>query len=143
MLQHHGASTSHSGIDIPAPEGTEIIAIMDGTVTKTSWGGAGGYTITIQSEDGVYEFSYCHVSPEFIVNPGQKVMQGEVIGTVGPKYVDGPKNNPYKDSTGKTTNGATTGCHCHFTLRENGKLVDPEEYLSDALELEQGRGEKI
>ena len=70
-------------------------------------------------------------------------MQGEVIGTVGPKYVDGPKNNPYKDSTGKTTNGATTGCHCHFTLRENGKLVDPEEYLSDALELEQGRGEKI
>lgn len=133
-----GASTSHSGIDIPAPEGTEIISIMDGTVTKTSWGGAGGYTITIQSEDGVYEFSYCHSSPDFIVEPGQKVVQGEVIGTVGPKYVDGPKNNPYKDSSGKTTNGATTGCHCHFTLRENGKLVDPEEYLKDALEEEKG-----
>ena len=92
----------------------------------------------IESTDGVYEFSYCHSSPNFIVEPGQKVVQGEVIGTVGPKYVDGPKNNPYKDSSGKTTNGATTGCHCHFTLRENGKLVDPEEYLKDALEEEKG-----
>lgn len=36
-----GASTSHSGIDIPAPERTEIIAIMDGKVVSTGWGGAG------------------------------------------------------------------------------------------------------
>lgn len=131
-----GASTTHSGIDIPAPEGTEIIAIMDGKVVSTGWGGAGGYTITIESTDKTYRFSYCHSDLNFIVTVGQKVEKGEVIGKVGPKYVAGPENNPYHDAAGNTTNGATTGCHCHFTLRKDGELVDPEEYLHDALEKE-------
>lgn len=125
----NGNTSTHSGIDIPAPEGTEIISIMDGKVLSAAWSGAGGYTITIESLDGVYKFSYCHTDPDFIVEKGQKVQKGEVIGKVGPKYVEGPPNNPYKDSTGKTTNGSTTGCHCHFTLRKNNKLVNPEEYL--------------
>ena len=51
-----GASTYHSGIDIAAPEGTKLVAILDGKVTRTSWGGAGGYTITIES--GEYSFSF-------------------------------------------------------------------------------------
>lgn len=25
--------------------------------------------------------------------------------------------------------GATTGCHCHFTLRKDGELVDPRTIL--------------
>lgn len=131
-----GASTQHSGIDIPAPEGTEMISIMDGKVVSTGWGGAGGYTVTIESSDGVYKFSYCHADPKFIVEKGQVVEKGEVIGHIGPKYVTGPENNPYKDENGKTTNGATTGCHCHFTLRKDGELIDPEEYLKEALEKE-------
>lgn len=131
-----GASTYHSGIDIPAPAGTEMIAIMDGKILSASWGGAGGYTIIMESKDGVYRVSYSHSSPDFIVTVGQEVEKGEVIGHVGPKYVTGPANNPYKDSTGKTTNGATTGSHCHFTIRENGELIDPEEYLKEALEKE-------
>lgn len=84
----------------------------------------------------MYKFSYSHSSPNFIVKVGQSVEKGEVIGIVGPKYLDGPIGNPYHDSSGKNTNGATTGCHCHFTLRKNGELVDPEEYLKDALEKE-------
>lgn len=131
-----GASTTHSGIDIPAPEGTEIIAIMDGKVVGTGWGGAGGYTITIESTDKIYRFSYCHSDPNFIVTVGQEVEKGEVIGKVGPKYVSGPENNTYRDAAGNTTNGATTGCHCHFTLRKDGELVDPEEYLQEALKKE-------
>lgn len=127
-----GASTTHSGIDIPAPEGTELISIMDGKVVSTGWGGAGGYTITIESLDKVYKFSYCHSDPNFIVKVGQKIEKGEVIGKVGPKNITGPKNNPYKDFNGKPTNGATTGCHCHFTLRKNGNLIDPEEFLNEA-----------
>lgn len=127
-----GASSMHSGIDIPAPEGTEIISIMDGKVTSTAWGGAGGYTITIESLDGIYKFSYCHSDPNYIVRVGQKVEKGQVIGKVGQKYTEGPSNNPYKDSTGKSTNGATTGCHCHFTLRKDGNLIDPEEFLNEA-----------
>ena len=40
-----GASTYHSGIDIPAPEETTILAVCTGTVTFASWGAGGGYTI--------------------------------------------------------------------------------------------------
>ena len=52
---------------------------MDGEVTSVGWGGAGGYTITIKSTDGIYKFSYCHSSPEFIVSVGKKVKKGEII----------------------------------------------------------------
>ena len=120
-----GASSFHTGIDIPAPEGTKLVCVMDGTVTATGWGGANGFTITIKSDDGKYRFSYCHCSPEFIVSPGKKVKKGEVIGKVGPKYVYGVTNNPYKDSSGKPTNGATTGCHCHFSIQKDGEYIDP------------------
>ena len=67
-----GASTYHTGIDIAAPEGSKLVCIMDGEVTSVGWGGAGGYTITIKSTDGIYKFSYCHSSPEFIVSVGKK-----------------------------------------------------------------------
>ena len=97
-----GASTFHSGIDIAAPEGTKIIAIADGEVTRTSWGGAGGFTITITSGD--YSFSYCHSDPNFIVKVGDKVERGQVIGKVGPKNVYNVPGNPYKDSKGNPTN---------------------------------------
>lgn len=102
---------------------------MDGEVTALGWGGAGGYTITIQSLDGKYKFSYCHSSPEFIVAVGQQVKKGEIIGKVGPKNVYGVTNNPYKDKNGNPTNGATTGCHCHFTIRKDGELIDPLEIV--------------
>ena len=118
-----GASTFHSGIDIGAPEGTKIIAIADGKVIKTAWGGAGGYTITIES--GEYSFSYCHSDPNFIIKVGDDVKKGQVIVKVGPKNVYNVPNNPYKDSNGKPTNGATTGCHCHFTVRKNGQTINP------------------
>ena len=49
---------------------------MDGEVTSVGWGGAGGYTITIKSTDGIYKFSYCHSSPEFIESVGKKVKKG-------------------------------------------------------------------
>ncbi len=77
---------------------------MDGKIVKAGWGGSGGYTITVQSLDGEYRFSYCHCSPEFIVSIGQTVQKGEIIGKVGPKYVYGILNNPYKDNNGKPTN---------------------------------------
>lgn len=129
-----GASTFHSGIDIPAPEGTKLVAIMDGEVVSIGWGGGGGYTITIKSLDGEYRFSYCHSSPEFIVSVGQQVKKGEIIGKVGPKNVYGITNNPYKDSNGNPTNGATTGCHCHFSVRKNGEFINPLDILKQKKE---------
>ena len=101
-----GASSSHSGIDIPAPEGTKFIAIHDGEITFCQFLGAGGYTITLSFDN--YKISYCHCDPNFIVNIGDKIKQGQVIGYVGPKIVYGVKGNQYHDSEGNPTNGATT-----------------------------------
>ena len=36
-----GASSSHSGIDIPAPQGTKFIAVADGEITFCQFLGAG------------------------------------------------------------------------------------------------------
>lgn len=123
-----GASTFHKGTDIPAPEGTALVATCDGEITFIGFLGGGGYTITITTVDGI-KISYCHVSPNYIVIVGQKVEQGEIIGNVGPKYVYGVVGNNYKDTTGNPTNGATTGCHLHIGFRVNNEYANPMDYL--------------
>ena len=72
-----GASSFHYGVDIHAPEGTKLIAIADGEITFRSFLGAGGYTITLSFDN--YKVSYCHVSPNFIVDVGDFVQEGQVI----------------------------------------------------------------
>lgn len=89
--------------------------------------GANGFTIKIENHN--FLISYSHVSPFFIVNVGDIVTKGQVIGNVGPKYVDNVPNNPYKDSTGKSTNGATTGAHLHFSIKINGEYANPLDYI--------------
>ena len=123
-----GASSYHSGIDIPAPEGSKILAICDGIVTFASWGAGGGYTIVTQNDN--LKVSYCHISPIYLVSRNDVVTAGQIISTVGPKNVYGIKNNPYKDSLGNPTNGATTGCHLHLTIKENDVAIDPLQYFN-------------
>lgn len=60
-----GASSYHSGLDIGAPEGSSLIAVTSGEITFASFLGGGGYTITLTS--GNMKFTYCHVSPNYIV----------------------------------------------------------------------------
>lgn len=123
------ASTYHKGIDIPAPEGTILIATTDGQITFTGFLGGGGYTITLTTSEGL-KISYCHVSPYYIVSKGDNVSQGQVIGTVGPKYVYGVSGNTYTDSEGRYTNGATTGCHLHIGFRNSSnEYLNPLDYL--------------
>ena len=97
-----GASSSHSGIDIPAPQGSKFIAVADGEITFCKFLGAGGYTITLSFDN--LKISYCHCDPNFIVSVGDKVKQGQVIGYVGPKNVYGVKGNQYFDENGNPTN---------------------------------------
>lgn len=89
--------------------------------------GANGFTIKIENSD--FLIMYSHVSPHFVVNVGDFVHQGQIIGNVGPKYVNNILNNPYKDSSGNSTNGATTGPHLHFCIKKEGKYVNPLDYL--------------
>lgn len=123
-----GASTYHKGIDIGIPQGEPLVAVTDGEITFTDFLGGGGYTITLTDSNGV-KYSYCHTDPTYIVEEGQNVKKGQVIGYVGPKYVYGVIGNQYKDSNGLPTNGATTGPHLHFGMRINGEYVNPLDYL--------------
>ena len=123
-----GASTYHSGIDIPAPANTPIYSICPGIVTFASWGAGGGYTIVVIFDN--ISVSYCHVSPIMFVSRGDTVESGQIIATVGPKNVYGILNNPYKDENGNPTNGATTGTHLHLTIKDNGSAVNPLSFFN-------------
>ena len=86
-----GASSFHKGIDIGIPEGFDFIAVTNGTITYVGFLGGGGYTITLTDENhsiGEIKYSYCHCNPNFIVSVGDIVYKGQVIGKVGPKYID-------------------------------------------------------
>lgn len=115
------------GIDIAAPTNAKIIASFSGKVTFTGFSGAGGFTVIVENNN--FSALYCHVSPNFIVRSNQYISKGQVIATVGPKNVYGVPNNPYKDSNGNPTNGATTGPHLHFSIKKDSKAVNPLDYL--------------
>ena len=120
-----GAATYHGGIDIGAKQGSKIIAIANGKVISAGWGGANGYCIIIDHGNG-YKSTYGHVDPNLIVQKGDSVFKGQTIAYVGPKYVAQKSYTTYKDSTGKATNGATTGPHLHFAVSKNGTKIDPK-----------------
>jgi len=52
-----------------------------------------------------------------------------VLGQVGPLNVYDVVNNPYKDKSGNPTNGSTTGCHLHFSIKINGVALDPLNFV--------------
>ena len=90
-----GASSFHKGVGIAEPEGTKLLAVANGKITFTGFLGGGGYTITLSF--GNYKISYCHVSPLILVNTGDSVLKGQILGYVGPKNVYGVTGNTYKD----------------------------------------------
>ena len=94
----------HSGVDIPAPSGTPILAADAGTVTLSTYGSSYGNNVKINHGNGM-ETRYCHMSSR-AVSAGQVVAKGEVIGYVG-------------------STGNSTGAHLHFMVMINGTPTDP------------------
>ena len=99
----------HSGIDIGAAYGTNVVAAASGTVILSQEYGGYGECIMIDHGGGVTTL-YGHMSRR-LVSVGQTVSAGQLIGKVG-------------DS------GVSDGAHLHFEVSENGTLVDPMGYLS-------------
>lgn len=83
----------HHGIDIGATEGTLIYSASSGKVSFIGYNSSNGYSIHINSEN-LY-FLYGHVSPNYIVNIGDNISKGQIIGNVGPKYITDSNRNSY------------------------------------------------
>lgn len=104
-----GASRNHKGIDIPGPVGTPIFATADAIVMKSEW--VRGYGKYVELSHGnEIETRYGHLS-SFIVEPGQRVKKGDVIGYMG-------------------STGNSTGSHLHYEIRVSGAAVNPMSFLS-------------
>lgn len=94
---------SHKGVDMMAAEGTPEAAIVGGTISRTSdiERGLGGITIWLQGDNGV-SYYYAHNSRN-VVNAGQRVSQGQIVGYVG-----------------RTGNARSTAAHLHFEVHPGG-----------------------
>ena len=94
----------HTGVDIACPTGTPIRAAAAGTVIIANWMPAYGYSVVLDHGGGVQTL-YGHNS-KLCVSVGQNVKQGETIAKAG-------------------STGYSTGPHCHFEKRVNGRPVNP------------------
>ena len=103
----------HSGVDLEAEAGQNVLAVAAGTVLDCSYSEAYGYHVTLEHENGVRTM-YAHLSA-FYAEPGDTVAQGQIIAAVG-------------------ATGWTTGPHLHLSVFVDDESVDPLEALASAPE---------
>jgi murein DD-endopeptidase MepM/ murein hydrolase activator NlpD len=78
-----GGRRRHHGIDLLAPAGTPLVAVADGTITRTSnrERGRGGITLWLRDHQGT-SYYYAH-NQRNLAHAGQRVRRGQVIALVG------------------------------------------------------------
>jgi peptidoglycan hydrolase-like protein with peptidoglycan-binding domain len=94
----------HTGVDYPAPTGTDVVAAADGTVLATGRADGYGKLVVLQHTSGVTTY-YAHLS-KILVVPGRRVARDTPVGLVG-------------------STGESTGPHLHFEVRVRDAAVDP------------------
>lgn len=95
----------HLGIDLAAKRGTPILAAQGGLVIYTGREFRGyGKMVLIESGKG-WATLYAHMD-KILVQEGQKISQGQMIGAMG-------------------RTGRATGVHLHFEIRKDRGPIDP------------------
>ena len=95
----------HTGLDYPNAHGTGVGAAGRGCVRSAAFDGGGyGNLVVIEHRQGMTSL-YAHLD-SIAVRPGQCVVAGTPIGTVG-------------------STGNSTGPHLHFELRLGGAAINP------------------
>ncbi|GAB3622063.1 hypothetical protein GCM10027418_01450 [Mariniluteicoccus endophyticus] len=102
----------HDGVDYGTGCGQPLRAIHDGVVEAAYFNA--GYGNRLMVDHGVVDghrvkSSYNHAI-RWTASPGQRITKGQVIGLSG-------------------STGYSTGCHLHFMLWIDGRLVDPLTWL--------------
>ena len=105
-----GGSRDHHGVDIFAPRHTPVLAPSNASVTRVGEGDIGGrYVWLYDSKRSMYLY-FAHLETRE-VERGDKVLSGQLIGTVG-----------------NTGNARTTAPHLHFGIYSNGP-IDPFHFI--------------
>lgn len=99
----------HRGIDIPAPQDIEIIAVDDGVVTFSGTQGGYGNVVKIKHFDGK-QTVYAHNNLNE-VKIGDVVKKGQVVAKIG-------------------STGNSTGNHLHFETIFNEEVLNPLDVLN-------------
>ncbi len=112
-----GEIRMHRGMDFTGPVGTDIYATGEGVVKKAAYS-AYGYGKEVIVDHGYgYKTIYAHLH-EILVEKGDTVSRGEVIGTLG-------------------NTGRSTGPHLHYEVRKHKRAVDPFNYYFNDITAEQ------
>lgn len=101
-------NAGHRGTDIPAPEGTPILAAHSGTVLVSGWNDSYGNQVLLDNGAGL-STRYAHMT-QTAVTAGETVTAGQVIGYVG-------------------STGDSTGNHLHFEVMQGGVRVNPTGFI--------------
>src|SRR4051812_1201050 len=105
-----GFGPTHSGVDMAAPEGTNVYAVRNGTLWYWSTGDVGGYSVYLLADDGnTYYYTHLTAYPAGWENTTRPVKAGDVVELVN------------------HTGNANGFDHLHFEVRlggPNGTRVD-------------------
>jgi len=102
--------TLHPWIDVTAPTGTAVMAVLDGTVVFSGWEEADGYTLAIQHRGDLLSV-YKH-NEKLLKKAGDPVKAGTPVALVG------------------SSGSLTKGDHLHFELWFAGEPLNPVDYIS-------------
>jgi murein DD-endopeptidase MepM/ murein hydrolase activator NlpD len=100
----------HAGIDIIGRTGETVIAPACGVVTKHGYDRWLGKYLVLQHTDAIKTI-YGHLS-KVSVKKGDRIQRGDPIGLIG-------------------NTGLSTSSHLHYSVVENGRVVDPMQYMLD------------
>jgi murein hydrolase activator len=102
-------TTMHNGVEISAPEGSEVRAVFHGQVVFAEWFKGYGQSVILSHSDGYYTL-YAHNS-ELLVQRGDSVHRAQNIARVG--------------STGVIEGNPSL----YFEIRKKDQPVNPMEWL--------------
>ena len=105
----------HTGIDISAEEGADVLAAADGTVSKVFSDPFFGKTVEITHSGGIVTRYSNLAADEIPVKEGDNVKSGDKIGKVG------------DTSLAELADES----HLHFELKLEGASVNPLDYISE------------
>jgi murein DD-endopeptidase MepM/ murein hydrolase activator NlpD len=107
-----GGSREHHGVDIFAARHTPVLAPSEASVTRVGEGEVGGRYVWLYDSKRSMHLYFAHLETR-VVERGDQVSAGQVIGTVG-----------------NTGNARTTPPHLHFGIYRNGP-IDPFHFIAE------------